>query len=134
MGMASDIGVGQQPAHRIVIADDDVAFRELLATLVRLEPDLELVGEAKEGFEAVELVRTELPDLLVLDLAMPGLGGLDVMERLAATGIDVKVVIVSGYGDPLFESAARSLGAIDYLVKGTLPEDAVARIKSACRT
>jgi FixJ family two-component response regulator len=65
---------------------------------------------------------------------MPGLGGLDLMERLTATGIDVKVIIVSGYGDPLFESAARSLGAIDYLVKGTLPEDAVARIKSACRT
>jgi two-component system response regulator (stage 0 sporulation protein A) len=134
MGMASDIGVGQQPAHRIVIADDDVAFRELLATLVRLERDLELVGVAKDGFEAVELVRKELPDLLLLDLAMPGLDGLDVMERLAAAGIDVKVVIVSGYGDPLFESAARGLGAIDYLVKGMLPEDAVARIKSACRT
>jgi DNA-binding NarL/FixJ family response regulator len=134
MGMASDIGVAQQPPHRIVLADDDLAFRELLATLVRLEPDLELVGVAKDGFEAVELVRTERPDLLLLDLAMPGLGGLDVMERLAATGIDAKVVIVSGYGDPLFESAARGLGAIDYLVKGTLPEDAVARIKSACRT
>src|SRR5690349_19242734 len=101
--MASDRGVGQEPPHRIVVADDDIAFRELLATLVRLDPELDLVGVAKDGFEAVELVRTERPDLLLLDLAMPGMGGLDVMERLAAAGIDVRVVIVSGYGDPLFE-------------------------------
>ena len=121
-----------QRRHRIVLADDDAAFRELLAALLRLDPEFELAGVAKDGFEAIDLVQGERPDLLLLDLAMPRLGGLEVMEQLEAAGVKVKIVIVSGYRDPLFEAAARRLGARDYLVKGTLPEDALARIKDAC--
>jgi CheY-like chemotaxis protein len=130
--MASEHRSAPRRRHRIVLADDDAAFRELLAALLRLDPEFELAGVAKDGFEAIDLVQGERPDLLLLDLAMPRLGGLEVMERLEAAGVKVKIVIVSGYRDPLFEAAARRLGARDYLVKGTLPEDALDRIRDAC--
>jgi DNA-binding NarL/FixJ family response regulator len=115
---------------RIVIAEDDESMQTLLAMLIEREPELECVGVAADGLAALSVAEREQPDVLLLDLAMPRLDGFGVLERLAATAPDVRVVVYSSYDDPMFQTAARSLGAADYLVKSDAsPEALIAAIK-----
>jgi DNA-binding NarL/FixJ family response regulator len=114
---------------RVLLADDSDAVRTLLRVLLALEPDLEVVGEAATGTDALDLVASARPDVLVLDLSMPGLDGLEVLERLRAAGAGVRVAVYSGHATGGIERAARDLGADDFIVKGTAPEDVVARIR-----
>jgi len=118
---------------RIVVADDNQSIRLLLATLLALEEDFELVAQATDGAEAVAVVERERPDLLVLDLAMPRMDGLEVLERLHATCPEVRIVVYSGYGTPEVDESARRLGAVACLPKGIPPDDLVGRLRDACR-
>jgi DNA-binding NarL/FixJ family response regulator len=105
-------------------------MQTLLVTLIEREPELQCVGVAADGIAALEVAERERPDVLLLDLAMPRLDGFGVLERLAASAPAVRVVVYSSYDDPMFQTAARSLGADEYLVKSDAPPEAlIAAIK-----
>lgn len=104
---------------RVVIADDHPLFRAGLMSLLRARGGIEVVGEASNGAEAVRLARGLKPDLVLMDLTMPGTGGLDATRRIKEENPDVKVVIltVSETEGDLF--AAIQSGAHGYVIKST---------------
>jgi DNA-binding NarL/FixJ family response regulator len=107
---------------RVVLADDHPLFREGLASLLASH-DIQIVGEASNGADAVELTRALCPDVVLMDLTMPGMGGLEATRLIKAEMPDVRVVIltVSDADADLFD-AIRS-GAHGYLVKNTSSEE-----------
>ena len=115
---------------RTVIADDNDAIRLLLRTILSLDPDFEVVGEARTGPEAIDVVMAGGVDLLVLDLSLPELDGLEVLERLGRTSPEVRVVVFSGLTREGVERQARSLGARDFIVKGVEPAVLLERLRA----
>ena len=118
---------------RLLIADDDPAVRLTLSALATRHPALELVGAAADAEEAIELARQHRPDVVLLDVSMPGGGGIR-----AATGIrdvmpDARLVALSAHDGPAVQLDMSRAGAIGYLVKGTSDEDIVSAIRSAAR-
>jgi two-component system response regulator YesN len=113
-----------------VIAEDEERMRDYLAVkTAELDPNFECVGTAADGEEAVELVERHLPDLLVTDIKMPVLGGLELVERIRRTNPDLRILIVSGYSEFEYARRAIELGVDDYLLK---PID-VARLREVLR-
>ena len=107
---------------RVLLADDHALFREGLRSLLRTR-DIDVIGEASDGSEAVSLARELSPDVILMDLTMPGMGGLEATRLISAELPDIRVVIltVSEADEDLFE-AIRS-GAQGYLVKSTSSEE-----------
>jgi DNA-binding NarL/FixJ family response regulator len=112
---------------RVLIVDDDPLFRELLAFVVRAEPGAELVGEACDGVEGVELAGELRPDVVVMDLRMPRMDGFEATRLIAATVDGAKVLVVSSSSDPEDMARARAAGAAGYVPKDRavagLPEE-----------
>ncbi|HET7814359.1 MAG TPA: response regulator transcription factor [Candidatus Baltobacteraceae bacterium] len=102
---------------RLVIAEDQALVRGALAALLRLEHDIEVVAEAKDGDEALELVRTHSPDVLVTDIEMPGRSGLDVAAALRAEKSKTRVVIVTTFARSGYLRRALDAGVGGYLLK-----------------
>ena len=99
---------------RVIVADDEGPARRFLSSLLEACEGVELVGEAATGAEAVTLIEAERPDLALLDLQMPELGGLDVVRRLAPASLPL-VAFVTAFDD--FAVDAFELNAVDYLLK-----------------
>lgn len=121
------------PASRVtvIIADDHPLYREGLARAVSLRPELELVGEAREGREALELIRRLTPDVAVLDLHMPGLEGIDVVEAAKRDQIATRVLMLSAVVDSALVYRAVAAGAAGYWSKDaerTVICDAIAAV------
>ena len=106
-------------AVRIVIADDHTIFREGLKSLFDRESEFKVVGEARNGEEALELTKKTNPDILLLDMVMPKLSGLDVLRRLTDAGTAAKVILLSGAIDPDQIARAFELGARGLVMKDT---------------
>lgn len=102
---------------RLVIAEDQALVRGALAALLGLEHDIEVVAEAKDGDEALELVRTHGPDVLVTDIEMPGASGLDVAVALRAEKSRTRVVIVTTFARAGYLRRALDAGVGGYLLK-----------------
>lgn len=102
---------------RVFLADDHRLLRELLRELLQKEPDIEVVGEASGGREALERVEALSPDVVVLDIGMANLNGIAVMAGLAARHPAVKVICLSGYSDRRYVRAMLKAGAAGYVVK-----------------
>jgi DNA-binding NarL/FixJ family response regulator len=116
---------------RVLLADDSEPMRLMLRALLALEPDFEVVGEAEDGVAAVALAERVEADLLILDLALPGLDGLEVLERIRALPDRPRIVVYSGHAAPDNESAVRALGAVDFILKGAPPDELVRRLRAA---
>lgn len=101
----------------IVIADDHGIVREGLRRLLESEADFTVVGEAADGREVLEQVSSLRPDVVVLDITMPRLGGLETLERLRAEHPGTKVILLSVHGDSPFIQSAIALGADGYVLK-----------------
>ena len=103
---------------RAVLADDTADVRLALRTMIESRSDIEIVGEAGDGREALSVVAELEPDVLLLDLSMPVLDGLGVLQRLRATRPSLPVIVLSGYGRDRVAAAALELGAVAYVEKG----------------
>jgi two-component system nitrate/nitrite response regulator NarL len=108
---------------RVVIADDHPLYRTGLVDTVKRRPELELIAEAEDGKSALEAIRSENPDVCVLDVKMPGLGGVDVLKTLEREGLAVRVVFVSAYYDSDVVYGALGSGASAYLSKDSTGEE-----------
>jgi two-component system, NarL family, nitrate/nitrite response regulator NarL len=108
---------------RVVIADDHPLYRTGLVDTVKRRPDLQLVGEAEDGASALDEIRSQSPDVCVLDVKMPGLGGVDVLKTLEREGLPVRVVFVSAYYDSDVVYGALGSGASGYLSKDSTGDE-----------
>jgi CheY-like chemotaxis protein len=102
-----------------VIGDDVDELRELLCFAVEAEGDMVVVGQAADGREVLQLVEDEHPDVLLLDLSMPGMDGFEVLQALRTNGEDVGVVILSAHTSAAMSGRALEQGADRYIEKGT---------------
>ncbi len=102
---------------RIVLADDHRIVREGLRALVNELPDMEVIGEAADGRTTVEMVRNLLPDVVIIDVGMPGLNGIEATRQIRAKAPSVKVVALSMHSDGRFVSQMLKAGAVGYLLK-----------------
>jgi len=102
---------------RVMIAEDQTMFRQAIVALLELEPDIRVVAEAADGNEALAMARKHRPDVAVLDIEMPGPGGIEVARRLTAAGFAGKIVIVTTFGRPGYLRAAMAAGASGFLLK-----------------
>ena len=103
---------------RVLVADDHPFFRQGLRTLVDASQELELVGEATDGREAVRLARESAPDVVLMDLRMPGLSGIEATRAVVAADPDIRVLVLTMYEDDDSVFAAMRAGARGYLLKG----------------
>jgi len=101
----------------VVLADDHVVVRQGLRALLELDPIFVVVGEAADGHEAVELVKSRKPTVLITDLMMPGLDGLATTRKLSRLKSDTRVIILSMYGDQAYVLTALKSGAAGYILK-----------------
>ena len=111
---------------RVLIADDHPVFRDGLASLLETQPEVEVVATAADGAEAVALAAEHAPDVVVMDLQMPVMNGIDATRRLAETQPDVRVLVFTMGEEDGTVLAAMRAGARGYLVKGA-SQDEVAR-------
>jgi DNA-binding NarL/FixJ family response regulator len=116
---------------RVIVADDQAAVREGLATLIDLLPGVEVVGAASDGEQALSLVRQLEPDVVLMDLRMPGMGGMEATRRIQAEHPGTKVVILTTYADDVSVIEALQAGALGYLTKDTGRDDIARALHSA---
>ncbi len=107
----------------VLLIDDHTLFREGLAGLLRRKPDLQVIGSASNGEEGLKLARATMPDLILMDVNMPGMSGLETMRRIKAEMPDVRVVMVTMSEDDrdLFE--AIKSGSQGYILKNASPDE-----------
>lgn len=115
---------------RVLIADDHAVVREGLTLLVDSEQDLEVAAAVDSGEAAVEVATSEHPDVVLMDLAMPGIGGIEATARIA-TSTDSAVVVLTTFGESEQVLSALDAGAVGYLLKDSPSADLIAGIRSA---
>ena len=115
---------------RVVLADDHTIVRKGLSSLLEGEECIEVIGEAEDGREAIKLVEKLRPDIVVMDIAMPGLNGLEATRRLKRLYPEIKVLILSMYANEEYVFQTLQAGAQGYLVKKAAPSELVSAIKA----
>ncbi len=113
----------------IVLADDHVVVRQGLRALLEAQPDLRVVGEAADGVQAVQLVERVNPDVLVTDLMMPNLGGLEVTRQTRKRSPQTRVVILSMYSNEAYVVEALRSGAMAYVLKDSSADDLLQAVR-----
>ena len=116
--------------HTVLLADDHAIVTEGLARLLR-EHEFDVVGAVGDGHLLIDAARQHRPDVIVTDLSMPGLSGLDVLARLRAERIDSKVVVLTMHNDADLATVAMRAGASGFLLKESAGEELVAAIRQA---
>ncbi|WP_020547475.1 response regulator transcription factor [Nonomuraea coxensis] len=114
---------------RVVLAEDQGMVRGALASLLNLEPDIEVVGEAADGEEAAEVVARARPDIVLLDIEMPGAGGLAAAAAITRRTPGCRVMILTTFGRPGYLRTAMEAGAVAFLVKDSPARELAAAIR-----
>ncbi|MCC5834924.1 MAG: response regulator transcription factor [Opitutales bacterium] len=115
----------------VILADDHTVVRQGLKALLSAEPDIEVVGEVETGREAVEMVAKLLPDIVVMDIAMPQLNGLEATRQILSQTTSTRVIILSSYNDEEYVEQLTNAGATGYLIKQTAANDLIRAIHEA---
>ena len=115
---------------RIIFAEDHVLVREGTRQLLDRHEDLAVIGEAADGIEAVELVRRLRPDLAILDIAMPRMGGIEATKRIKEISPSTSILILTAYDDDQYVFALLEAGAAGYLLKDVSAQELVRAIRA----
>ena len=115
---------------RVVIADDQHLVRAGFAMILGEEPDLEVVGEAADGLAAIEVVQRLAPEVVLMDIRMPHLDGLEALRRLVAGGSRARVIVLTTFDADEYVFAALRGGASGFLLKDTPPADLVSAVRT----
>jgi two-component system, NarL family, response regulator LiaR len=118
---------------RILIADDHAIVREGLEAILSAQPDMTLVGMAINGFEAVTLAKTLQPDVILMDLVMPHMDGLDAIQSIRAANPQACILVLTSFADDERVFPAIKAGAMGYLLKDTLRQDLLQAIRDVAR-
>jgi DNA-binding NarL/FixJ family response regulator len=118
---------------RVVIADDHTIMRVGIRNILTRSPDIEVVGEASNGQEAIQLIEALAPDILVLDMEMPIMDGVEVARRLQARRAPVRILVLSAYDDRQYILEMLNMGASGYLIKDEAPEVIVEAVQGISR-
>ncbi len=118
---------------RVVVADDHPVVREGFSAIVDLEDDIQVVGQAADGLEAVRLAHQLRPDVVLMDLVMPQLDGVKAIEEIRESLPGTHVLILTTYADDEYILAGIQAGARGYLLKDALPEELVRAIRIVAR-
>ena len=123
--------MGSAPTIRVLIADDHAVVREGLRTFLLLQDGIDVVGEAADGAEAVAAARRLAPDVVLMDLVMPGVDGLEAMRRIRAERPQTRVIVLTSFGDDDRLLPAVRAGAAGFLLKSAQPQEVVRAIRAA---
>ena len=115
---------------RIVVADDHSLVRQSIVSLLEQAEDVEVVGEASNGHEALLMIRRKIPDVALMDIAMPRLNGLETAYRIQSSGIDTRLIILSMYSDETVLRRALENGAAGFLLKSSDTDELLGAIRS----
>jgi two-component system response regulator DegU len=114
---------------KILLVDDHPLFREGVRALLSVEPDIEVVGEAADGKQAIELAAKLSPNIIVMDLVMPGMNGMQAAQLLHDRYPDIKILILSMYDDDEYVCQILKAGASGYVLKRAAGEDLLRAIR-----
>ncbi len=117
----------------VLLADDHAIVRQGLASLLSAEPDIRVVGEATNGREAVRMATELRPDVVVIDLAMPELNGIEATRQIVRAGLPSKVIVLSSYDDEEYVERLAREGAAGYLIKRTAATELIGAVREAPR-
>src|SRR3954470_5793002 len=117
----------------VLLADDHTVVRQGLRALLAAEEDIEIVGEAGDGRQAVQMVKKLMPDVVVMDIAMPQLNGLEATRQITHTVPSTKVLVLSSYSDDEYVQQLTEAGAAGYLIKQTAANELLKAIREAHR-
>ncbi len=130
MGFGGHLRGGSSMTVRILIADDHAAVRSGLKSLLGQQPGWEVIGEATDGKEAVEIADRLYPDVVVLDVTMPRMHGLEACRLIRESLPDCEVLIVTQHDSPQMMREALQCGARGYVVKSNAPRDLLAAVEA----
>ncbi len=117
----------------VVLADDHVLMRKGLKKILEMEEDIEVIGEASDGAEAIEEVLDKKPQVVLLDINMPKLNGIEVTKTLKKKGVDTQIVILTVYDDREYLLELIKLGISGYVLKDIEPQGLIEAVRSASR-
>ena len=115
----------------VVVVDDHRLVRAGLRTIIDASEDLEVVGEAGDGTQAVTVVGAADPDVVLMDLSMPGVDGIEAIRRLRTAGHQTPVVVLTSFAEPERVRSALEAGAVGYLLKDSEPRDVLEAVRAA---
>ena len=118
---------------RVLLVDDHAVVRKGLRALFDLDPGIEVVGEAEDGEQAVQSVDRLRPDVILMDLEMPGIGGVEAARQISERHPDSKIVVLTSHAAEEDVFPALKAGALGYLLKHSAPDDVVGAIRQAYR-
>lgn len=112
----------------VLIADDHPLFRNGMRALLAADPDTEVIGEATTGEQAIEMAAALQPDVILMDIQMPGMGGIEATRRILHTSPHIRILVVTMYEDDHSVFTAMRAGARGYLLKGASPDEVMRAI------
>ena len=119
-----------KPKIRVLIADDHAILRSGLKLLVNSQPDMEVVGEGADGKQAIEIARETKPDIALLDLSMPHVGGMNALQAVVRECRKTRVVVLTMHDDPAYLRSVLAAGASGYVLKRSVDADLLSAIRA----
>jgi DNA-binding NarL/FixJ family response regulator len=116
---------------RVLIADDSHLFGDAVELILEADERIEVVGRALDGAQAVTLARELDPDVVLLDISMPGVGGFEAIEKMLVDDAERRVLVLTGSADPADREKAHEAGAVDFILKEKIADELVPRVLAA---